>query len=76
MEDKNANLKRLMAEAFHRRFMTLSSPAKEFGGQRHTYLAALQSGDVEPFAPDGEDYGHLHLRKDVEPVLRRHKLID
>ncbi|HEY9037874.1 MAG TPA: hypothetical protein VIN05_02885 [Roseovarius sp.] len=61
--------------AFHQRFMTLSSMANEFGGHRHTYLTALGSADVAPFAPGGEDYGHLYLRDDIEPVLRRHRLI-
>ncbi len=61
--------------AFHHRFMTLSSMANEFGSHRHTYLTTLRFADVAPFAPDGEDYGHLYLRTDIEPVLRRHRLI-
>ena len=59
--------------AFHQRFLTLTSMAEEFGGHRHTHLAALRSADVSPFAPDGGDYGHLYLREDVEPALRRHR---
>ena len=62
--------------AFHARFMTLTSMARKFGRHQRTYLAALQSADVTPFAPNGEDYGHLYLRQDVEPVLRHHQLID
>ena len=62
--------------AFRNRFMTLATMAKEFGGHRHTYLAALRAANVAPFAPDGNDYGHLYLRKDVELVLRRQNLID
>ncbi|WP_324755182.1 hypothetical protein [Roseovarius sp. Pro17] len=61
--------------AFHHRFMTLSSMADEFGGHRRTYLTALRSTEVAPFAPDGEDYGHLYLRNDIESVLRRRGLI-
>ncbi len=61
--------------AFHSRFMTFPSMAEEFGGHWRTYWTTLCSADLTRFAPEGEDYGYLYLRKDVEPVLRRHRLI-
>ncbi len=61
--------------AFHKRFMTFPSMAEELGGHWRTYCTVLGAAEVATFAPEGEDYGYLYLRKDVEPVLRRHRLI-
>jgi hypothetical protein len=54
--------------AFHARFLTLPSMAAEFGEHRRTLLAKLRAAGVKPFAPNGEDYGHLYLREDVQAV--------
>ncbi|MHA3980094.1 TniQ family protein [Halovulum sp. GXIMD14794] len=56
--------------AFHARFFTLPTMAAEFGEHRQTLLAKLRAAGIKPYAPDGEDYGFLYLRKDVESVLR------
>ena len=56
--------------AFRRRFVTSSMMEREFGLHRQTCLARLRAAGVTPFSPDGQDYGFLYERQDVEKVLR------
>ena len=66
--------------AFHERFMTLTTMGQEFGLHRNTIRAVLKAHDVQPFSPDGEDYGAIYLRgkvadlccsgEDRPPVIR------
>ena len=55
--------------AFHRRFLTLRLIRKEFGLRHHTCVTRLRAAEVTPFAPDGQDFGPIYERKDVEQVL-------
>ncbi|MGY6410378.1 MAG: hypothetical protein ACXIUV_05050, partial [Alkalilacustris sp.] len=55
--------------AFHRRFVTLTTLAAERGTHRNTIAAKLKAAGVQPFAPDGADFGQIWLRGEAEPAL-------
>jgi len=57
------------ADAFHGRFLTPTTMMVEFGEHRQTLLRKLKDAAVMPFKPNGEDYGTLYLRTDIEAVL-------
>ena len=57
-------------EEFHKRFLTSKIMEAEFGQTRKALLVKLEIAQVKRFAPNGEDYGPLYLREDVEPVLK------
>ena len=53
-------------DGFHQRFLTQKTLATEYGGFWRTLIEKLRSQGVEPFSYDGESFGHLFLRADVE----------
>ena len=53
-------------EAFHQRFLSQKTLASEYNGFWRTLVEKLMSRGVEPFTSDGESFGHLFLRVDVE----------
>ena len=57
-------------EAFHRRFVTLTTLSAETGEHRNTLRGLIASRRITPFAPDGQDFGAVYLRADVEAVMR------
>jgi hypothetical protein len=56
-------------EAFHRRFLTASTMAIEFGEDHRTLVRKLKAAGVTPFKPNDEEYGAIYLRRVVEAVL-------
>ena len=57
--------------AFHRRFVTISTLAAESGRTIPEVRAALKRAGVSAFAPGGQDFGRIFLRKDAEWALSR-----
>ena len=57
------------AVEFHKRFLTAATMEKEFGVHRRTLLAKLRVARVGTFRPEGQDFGQIYLRDDVETVL-------
>ena len=58
------------AAAFHRRFATLHTLARETGETWQKLSRQLRRAGVAPFSPDGVDYGRLYLRSEAEAALR------
>jgi hypothetical protein len=58
-------------EAFHTRFMTLSTIAKETGKDRRTLLAKLGAAGITNFTANGESHDALYLRSEVEGILAK-----
>lgn len=56
--------------AFHSRFMTPVTMQAEFGLHWRTCIARLNAAKVSPFAPEGQDFGAVYERQQVEAVLR------
>ena len=54
------------ADAFHRRFYTPRTMAQAHGKSWQSMTATLRAAGVTVFSPDGEDYGTLYLREDVD----------
>lgn len=57
--------------AFHRRFVTVSTLAAESERTIPQVRAALKRAGVSAFAPGGQDFGRIFLRKDAERALSR-----
>lgn len=57
-------------QAFHQRFMTSPTMEAEFGQHRRKLLNEVLAAGVNPFAPNGEDYGYVFLRSEVEAIFR------
>ncbi|WP_144055647.1 hypothetical protein [Octadecabacter antarcticus] len=55
--------------AFHERFMTPSTMAKEADEDRRVIISKLKAAGIASFAPNDEDYGRLYLRSEVEGIL-------
>lgn len=55
---------------FRSRFVTLKILEEEFGLHQRTLLVKLKAAKVNPFAPNGEDFGLLYLREDAEAALK------
>ncbi|MEO9777594.1 MAG: hypothetical protein ABJH07_01925 [Sedimentitalea sp.] len=55
---------------FRSRFVTLKILEEEFGLHKRTLLVKLKSAKVNPFAPNGEDFGPLYVREDAEEALK------
>lgn len=55
--------------AFHDRFMTPVTMQAEFGLHWRTCIARLNTAKISPFSPNGQDFGKLYERRDVEAVL-------
>lgn len=58
-------------EAFHQKFLTQNTMASEYAGFWRTLVEKLISRGVEPFTSDGESFGNLFLRVDVEREFGR-----
>lgn len=58
------------ADAFHSKFMTPRTMAKEYGRSWQSLGAELRSKGIDPFAPNGEVYGSLFLRSDVANAIQ------
>ena len=58
-------------EAFHARFMTPSTMAKETGKDRQMLLSKLGAAGIMNFAANTENYGALYLRSEVEGILAK-----
>jgi len=57
------------ADAFHQRFYTPRTMAQAYGKSWQSMTATLRAAGVKVFSPDGEDYGSLYLRRDVDPII-------
>jgi len=57
--------------AFHRRFVTMRTLSAETGRAIPGLRVQLKRAGVAVFSPDGQDFGHLYLREEVEAALRR-----
>ncbi|MFG6571639.1 TniQ family protein [Sulfitobacter sp. 1A13353] len=57
------------ADAFHRRFYTPRTMAQAHGKSWQSMTATLRAAGVTIFSPDGEDYGTLYLREDIDRTL-------
>lgn len=55
--------------AFHARFTTPTLLVTETGHHRNTILAALNSGNVQAFQPEGRSVGPIDLRGEAAPAL-------
>lgn len=58
-------------EAFHQRFLSQKTLASEYNGFWRTLVEKLISRGVEPFPSDGEGFGNLFLRVEVEREFGR-----
>lgn len=58
------------AKAFHAAFMTPRTMSAAYERSWQSIGAELKAKAVQPFSPDGEDYGSLFLREDVEVALK------
>ena len=54
------------ADAFHRRFYTPRTMAQAHGKSWQSMTATLKAAGIAAFSPDGEDYGSVYLRHDVD----------
>ncbi len=57
------------ADAFHRRFYTPRTMAQAHGKSWQSMTATLRAAGIAVFSPDGEDYGTLYLREDVDRTI-------
>ncbi|OHC54759.1 MAG: hypothetical protein A3D16_09485 [Rhodobacterales bacterium RIFCSPHIGHO2_02_FULL_62_130] len=57
--------------AFHRRFVTMRTLSAETGRAIPGLRVQLKRAGVAVFSPDGQDFGHLYLRAEVEAALSR-----
>lgn len=57
------------AAAFYLRFTTLRILSRAKGTTWQSLSHRLRAAGVTPFSPDGFDYGHVYLKKDVEAAL-------
>jgi hypothetical protein len=58
---------------FHRRFVTMRTLTAETGRAIPELRAELKRAAVAVFSPDGQDFGRLFLREEVEAALERAK---
>ncbi|UWQ75811.1 TniQ family protein [Leisingera sp. M658] len=56
-------------EAFHKRFVTLRGLAVEKGMTWQSLRVRLKENGVLPFSPDGEDYGAIFERSEIDLLL-------
>lgn len=54
---------------FHRQFLTLTTAEVEFGISRNRASAIVKAHGVQPFSPEGQDFGSIWLRVDVAPLF-------
>ncbi|NBZ87628.1 TniQ family protein [Stagnihabitans tardus] len=58
-------------EAFHQRFVTIPILALERGLPIPKVRAALKAARVQPFSPQGQDYGRIFLSSEAETAFGR-----
>lgn len=58
-------------EAFHQRFLTITTMSSETGLHRNSILALIRLNSLPAFTPDGQNYGPIYLREVVQPVLHK-----
>ena len=56
------------AKQFHRKFCTLRTLSKATGQSWQKIAGSLAAADILPFSPNGEQYGKVYLKTDVEHV--------
>lgn len=59
------------AAKFRCRFLTFSMIQAEFAVPRMTARLFIKQAGVVPYAPEGQDFGNLFLRADVEALIRQ-----
>lgn len=69
LKTKQLFITRDNADAFHQRFYTPRTMAQAHGKSWQSMTATLRAAGVKVFSPDGEDYGTLYLREDVDQTL-------
>ncbi|AHD03320.1 hypothetical protein METH_20980 [Leisingera methylohalidivorans DSM 14336] len=52
-------------DAFHRKSLTPRTLAKDLGRSWKGVSAEVRARAIEPFSPDGADFGNLYLREKV-----------
>ena len=57
-------------EAFHRRFVTLTTLSAETGLHRNTLRGLISASRVMPFSPDGQEFGPVYLRAEALRALK------
>jgi len=57
------------ADAFHARFHTLRTLSLAYGRSWQSLAADLTAGGIAPFRHEGQEYGQLYLKEDVERLL-------
>ncbi|MCU9847958.1 hypothetical protein OEZ60_08055 [Defluviimonas sp. WL0024] len=57
-------------EAFHRRFVTMTTLAAQTGMHRNSLGAKLAAARVARFSHDGQEFGPVYLRREAEIALR------
>lgn len=55
---------------FHERFVTLTSLSNETGRHRNTLRGLIAEQRIEPFSPEGQDFGAIYRREDVAPIIK------
>lgn len=63
-------------EAFHRRFVTLTTVCEETGRHRNTLRGQLAAGGVARFVADGQSFGAVYLREEVFTALHHTRIAD
>jgi hypothetical protein len=63
-------------EAFHRRFVTLTTLSAETGRHRNSLRGELAAGGVARFAADGQSFGPVYLREEVVTALHQTRIAD
>lgn len=58
------------SKAFHAEFLTPRTMSIAYGRSWQSTAAELKAKNIRHFSPDGEDYGSLFLRKEVEKALQ------
>ncbi len=57
--------------AFHDRFVTLTTLSNETGQHRNTLRGLITAQRIEPFSPDGQDFGAIYRREDIAPIMKK-----
>ncbi|MDF1707688.1 MAG: TniQ family protein [Paracoccaceae bacterium] len=61
-------------DAFHQKFVTLTSLSAEFGQHRNSLKIVIDAAQIPPFSPNGKDFGRIYRREDVVGLMKRHRL--
>jgi hypothetical protein len=61
-------------DAFHKKFVTLTTLSAETGQHRNTLKMVLDAAQTSPFSPQGKNFGRIYLREDVVGLMKRRSL--